>query len=129
MDRLKDDSTKKKVVIIFQRIWGKKALVGLTQSFLMNFFLTICPRDSQLCSFLWHAKNNFIKTNFQGMKLAIYRISIYYPRLFFLLLKFSNMAAEIDIVLPLVAIIYQNSQNSEIVYISYQKKVAILKFN
>lgn len=39
------------------------------------------------------------------------------------------MAAEIDIVLPLVAIIYQNSQNSEIVYISYQKKVAILKFN
>lgn len=63
------------------------------------------------------------------MKLAIYRISIYYSRLFFLLLKFSNMAAEIDIVLPLVAIIYQNSQNSEIVYISYQKKVAILKFN
>ena len=129
MDRLKDDSTTKKVVIIFQRIWGKKALVGLTQSFLMNFFLTICPRDSQLCSFLWHVKNNFIKTNFLGMKLAIYRISIYYPRLFFLLLKFCKMAAEIDIVLSLVAIIYQNSQNSEIVYISYQKKVAILKFN
>ena len=56
-------------------MWASKALVGLTQKFLMIFFLTICPRDTHICSFLWHTKNNFFKTNFQGMKLAMYRIS------------------------------------------------------